>query len=362
MNPRRISLKRLAVLAVAFAAAGLAVVARSNDAGALDPLQRPALAAKNPSAAVLIAIARAGNRLVAVGDAGTVVLSDDGGVRWTQAQVPVGVTLTSVRFVDAQTGWAVGHSGVVLATTDGGASWRKQLDGFQARDLETEAPLAGRAAPAAAGGEGDPLLDVHFEDAQRGFAVGAFGRLLCTDDGGQRWRHCEGRLDNPDGNHLYAIRPAGGALFVVGERGSIYVSRDQGASFERVASPYEGSFFGVHAAPDGRVLVYGLRGHVFASPDQGRSWSDLTPATASSAMTGAATLEDGRLALVSQDGSVFVGGRPGEALGRLPERGPSLSAAATSLAGALVAVGPRGIVLLPKPATPPVTPASASAS
>ncbi|WP_353090559.1 YCF48-related protein [Methylibium sp.] len=311
---------------------------------------------------MLIAIARAGGRLVAVGDAGTVILSDDGGARWSQAKVPVGVSLTSVHFVDAQTGWAVGHSGVILATTDGGASWRKQLDGFQARGIEVEPPLGGHGVPAAAGGEGDPLLDVHFEDARRGFAVGAFGRLLCTTDGGQHWRHCEGRLDNPDGNHLYAIRPAGGALVVVGERGSVYVSRDQGASFERVATPYEGSFFGVHGVPDGRLLVYGLRGHVFASADQGRSWTDLSPAAASSAVTGAATLDDGRVALVSQDGSVFVGGRPGEPLGRLPERGPSLSAAAASPGGALVAVGPRGIVVLPKPAAPPATSASASAS
>lgn len=357
-----LTLGRAVALAAAFAAAGLAFVARSDDVGALDPLQRPAAASKNPSAAVLIAIARAGNRLVAVGDAGTVVLSDDGGAHWTQAQVPVGVTLTSVHFVDAQTGWAVGHSGVILATTDGGASWRKQLDGFQARGLAVEPALAGHGVPAAAGGEGDPLLDVHFEDARRGFAVGAFGRLLCTTDGGAHWRHCEGRLDNPDGNHLYAIRPAGGALVVVGERGSVYVSRDQGASFEQVASPYEGSFFGVHAAPDGRLLVYGLRGHVFASADQGRSWADLSPAAASSAVTGAATLDDGRIALVSQDGSVFVGGRPGEPLGRLPERGPSLSAAAASSGGALVAVGPRGIVVIPKPAAPPVASASASAS
>lgn len=347
---------------VALAAICLSVIAYADGSDALDPLQRPAVVSKNPSTAVLIAIARAGGRLVAVGDAGTVILSDDGGARWSQAKVPVGVSLTSVHFVDAQTGWAVGHSGVILATTDGGASWRKQLDGFQARGIEVEPPLGGHGVPAAAGGEGDPLLDVHFEDARRGFAVGAFGRLLCTTDGGQHWRHCEGRLDNPDGNHLYAIRPAGGALVVVGERGSVYVSRDQGASFERVATPYEGSFFGVHGVPDGRLLVYGLRGHVFASADQGRSWTDLSPAAASSAVTGAATLDDGRVALVSQDGSVFVGGRPGEPLGRLPERGPSLSAAAASPGGALVAVGPRGIVVLPKPAAPPATSASASAS
>ncbi len=324
---------------------------------ALDPLQQPAAMARQPAASVLIAIARAGSRLVAVGDAGTVILSDDGGEHWTQARVPVGVTLTSLHFVDARLGWAVGHSGVILATDDGGSSWRKQLDGFQA--LEAEAPPDGRAPAAASGGEGDPLLDVHFEDPRRGYAVGSFGRLLCTTDGGQRWQRCDGRLDNPDGNHLYAIKAGAGAVYIAGERGSLYVSRDHGASFERLSSPYEGSFFGVQPTPDGQVLVYGLRGHVFASSDQGRSWTDRSPEAASSAITGATTLGDGRVALVSQDGSVYLSTRPGGPLARLPERGAALSAVTTNAAGELVAVGPRGVAIL-KPAVHAAVTASGS--
>lgn len=347
-------------ITVLLAATGLSALAWAAAPAALDPLdplQRPAAMSRSPAASVLISIARAGSRLVAVGDAGTVIVSDDGGAHWTQARVPVGVTLTSVQFVDARLGWAVGHSGVILATQDGGDTWSKQLDGFQV--LESEPAQEGRASPAAAGGEGDPLLDVYFEDTRRGYAIGSFGRMLCTTDGGQQWRHCEGRLDNPDGNHLYAIRPGAGALYIVGERGSLYVSRDQGASFDRIESPYEGSFFGVQPTRDGQVLVYGLRGHVFGSSDQGRSWSDRSPPGATSAVTGATPLADGRIALVLQDGSVFVTGREGGPLTRLPERGAALSAVTTNAAGELVAVGPRGVVLL-KPAAPAAVTASAS--
>ncbi|BEV16160.1 hypothetical protein HBDW_29480 [Herbaspirillum sp. DW155] len=50
---------------------------------------------------MMLGAARAGSRIVAVGAHGYVILSDDGGASYRQAeQVPVDVTLTSVSFVD----------------------------------------------------------------------------------------------------------------------------------------------------------------------------------------------------------------------------------------------------------------------
>ena len=89
-------------------------------AAAGEVLERPARASALAGARLITGIARAGNRLVAVGQRGHVVLSDDGGQRWTQATVPVSSDLTAVRFVDAQVGYATGHDGVVLGTRDGG--------------------------------------------------------------------------------------------------------------------------------------------------------------------------------------------------------------------------------------------------
>jgi photosystem II stability/assembly factor-like uncharacterized protein len=64
--------------------------------------------------AYLTGIARAGKRLVAVGERGIVVLSDDDGATWRQASVPVSVTLAAVQFPTPTQGWVVGHYGVVL--------------------------------------------------------------------------------------------------------------------------------------------------------------------------------------------------------------------------------------------------------
>ena len=77
-------------------------------------LERSALPSAKAERAVLLGLARAGQRLVAVGERGIVLLSDDNGQRWRQAQVPVSVSLTAVQFVDDRRGWAVGHLGVVL--------------------------------------------------------------------------------------------------------------------------------------------------------------------------------------------------------------------------------------------------------
>ncbi|MDP2022176.1 MAG: hypothetical protein Q8L16_14910, partial [Hydrogenophaga sp.] len=52
-------------------------------------LSRPALMSPKALGAAMLAVTRAGSRLVAVGERGTVLLSDDHGQHWRQAAVPV---------------------------------------------------------------------------------------------------------------------------------------------------------------------------------------------------------------------------------------------------------------------------------
>jgi photosystem II stability/assembly factor-like uncharacterized protein len=97
-------------------------------------LSRPALMSPKALGAAMLAVTRAGARLVAVGERGTVLLSDDHGQQWRQAAVPVQVTLTCVAFADERHGWAAGHLGTILHSDDGGQTWRKQLDGIAAAE------------------------------------------------------------------------------------------------------------------------------------------------------------------------------------------------------------------------------------
>jgi photosystem II stability/assembly factor-like uncharacterized protein len=86
--------------------------------------------------ALMLHAARAGKRLVAVGEYGIVIVSDDSGQSWRQAgSVPTRTTLTSVYFVDERQGWAVGHGGVVLASEDGGDTWVRQAGKTDGADI-----------------------------------------------------------------------------------------------------------------------------------------------------------------------------------------------------------------------------------
>ena len=93
-------------------------------------LDNAAILVKSPTAAPLVAVTRVGQRLVAAGLHGLIVFSTDNGATWHQASVPVDVTLTALYFKSEREGWAVGHFGVILYTDDGGVSWTRVVDGL----------------------------------------------------------------------------------------------------------------------------------------------------------------------------------------------------------------------------------------
>ena len=295
-----------------------------------DALSQAALISAKSGAAAMLAVARAGKRLVAVGERGIALLSDDQGGSWRQAATPVQVSLTAVQFVNERSGWAVGHLGVVLHTNDGGLSWQKQLDGIAAAEL-----VVGAAATpqdrAAAGrlrqdGPDKPFLDLYFQDEKTGYILGAYNLLFRTDDGGQSWVPWQARVPNPKSLHLYGMRAAGGALYLAGEQGSLFRSLDGGASFEALASPYKGSYFGLVTARSGELVVFGLRGTAYWSGDQGRSWTLIDTGTQQTLSAGI-ELADGALALLSQGGDVLLSEDRGRNFVRQPNPQPSPAAA-----------------------------------
>ena len=95
-----------------------AALAASQPAAAwtfVGPLDRPALASTLAPQSPMLAVAAAGNRLVAVGQRGHIVFSDDRGSTWKQAEVPVATDLVAVTFPTEKLGWAVEKSAVKVA-------------------------------------------------------------------------------------------------------------------------------------------------------------------------------------------------------------------------------------------------------
>ena len=251
-------------------------------------------------------------KLVAVGIRGHILLSDDLGKSWRQAEsVPTRSALTSVDFVDAQHGWAVGHDSVILKTEDGGINWSLQYE-----DIERE----------------QPLLDVVFTSVSKGVAIGAYGLYLVTADGGANWEEqCQYGLASPEEMidmgfveegfdveelkqydcldlnlpHLYSIKIKNdGTSYIVGEAGLLARSDDAGENWQRLSSPYNGSFYHL-LETEYSLLAMGLRGNLFRSEDGAQTWQKIETGVLAG-LNDALELAPGKVVIVGMDGVVLT--------------------------------------------------------
>ena len=294
--------------------------AQNNATGSDSGSSIAPLAAKS----LLLDGTRAGNRLVVVGERGHVLLSDDNGDSWRQVSVPTRVTLTAVSFVDARHGWAVGHDAIILYSADAGEHWQ-----IQHQDIALQSPL----------------LDVAFSDPSQGLACGAYGLLLHTGDGGANWRPIH--VHDEDDYHLNAIATRGERHYLAAEAGMAY--RYNGQQWQSLTTPYEGSFFGVLTLPDDGLLLLGLRGHLYRSSDDGAHWTRIETGS-SNTLTDALRLTDGRIAIAGHAGTVLLSDDNGEHFQTLsmPDR-PALSALLQAADGRLLGIGEKGIHAIPLP-------------
>ncbi|WP_414157470.1 WD40/YVTN/BNR-like repeat-containing protein [Pseudomonas sp. BNK-15] len=327
-------------------------------AAALDaPLyQRPALHSELAARSLMLDVTRAGRDLVAVGERGFILRSQDNGQNWQQVPSPVSVTLTQVTFPTPSQGWAVGHAGIILHSDDAGRSWTTQLDGSQAAQLALDAATAAyaehhdtehqqrleEARQLVDDGPDKPLLAVHFFDAQRGLAVGAYGLALATTDGGRHWRSVSQQLDNPSALHLYDILDLDGTLFIAAEQGLLLRSTDQGEHFSAVQIPTSGTLFGLLASEDNSLLVFGLRGKILRSDDRGNSWQAVDndqPIT----LTAGARGSDGTLLLVDETGRVLSSQDQGRHFRASGSNASSLTSLSETADGRFMLSGVRGL-------------------
>jgi photosystem II stability/assembly factor-like uncharacterized protein len=328
----------------------------------IDVLNDAAIQVRDPAHCFLAAITRAGGRLVAVGDHGVILHSDDEGVTWRQASVPVSVPLTSVGFFSPSLGWAAGNFGVILNTTDGGDSWHLQLNGFQANQLTMAAAqiavsqkstLPGvafalkRANAFMQGGADKPFLTVLALSAKEILVFGAYRMTMLTTDGGNTWQdwslHVEDRLSH----NLYSAIIVGSNIYVVGETGVAFCSADGGNRFSQLASPSDATLFGVVAAVDGSIVVFGVAGSSFRSIDGGKTWLPTGIDTQDN-LTAGRRLDSGAILIASEAGALYLSKDNGTnftAMANVPPTGIFDFEIAGD--GDLILVGNLGVTRLP---------------
>jgi len=152
---------------------------------------------------------------------------------WVLSTVPG--DLEGVNFVDVKTGWVVGLSMGIFKTTDGGSTWNAQ------NNIVWKGPTP--AVP-------PNVYDVFFLDQDHGWAAGWPELILATQDGGQTWveQHLNRSFTDPttycssfasdgtcgiyNGSYLRRIRfadPNNG--FAVGRFGYVFKTTDGGATW-----------------------------------------------------------------------------------------------------------------------------------
>lgn len=258
-----------------------------------DPVRLPAIQMASAQYSLTLDIAKAGERLVSVGERGHVMVSDDRGASWTQVDVPTRMQLNSIQFIDASIGYAVGEDEVILKTTDAGDSWHLQHEG-------SEAQIKG------------PLLDLFFVDQNTGYAVGVFNKLFRTTDGGKTWKNWQKHIDNPDEWHLIAMAVTGeksDTIYITSEMGLLFRSTDGGETFEPLQTDHDGSFHGILARRNtegvDQLVLVGVGGMLWTTTDSGESWNQLDTQTEAGLAAGS-WMPDGSVVIVGADGIVLT--------------------------------------------------------
>src|SRR6185436_17376820 len=141
------------------------------------------------------------SRVWLVGAGATIIHTNNSGETWHRGLVQEAPTIrfNATSFVGQRLGWAVGSAGRIFATTDGGRSWSAQRSNVQT-----------------------DLSDVKFINPSEGWAAGADGTLLRTVNGGRHWfaettesSHALTRIFLVDRTHGWAVG-FGGTILTIG--------------------------------------------------------------------------------------------------------------------------------------------------
>jgi len=224
--------------------------------------------------------------IFSVGEQGLILKSEDNGESWSLSKTNTKVLLTSVFFLNENTGWVTGHQGTILKTIDAGKSWQLQHSHS----------------------ESDPLFDILFINENQGIAIGGYGYSLISNDGGKNWD----RINiSDDDYHLYAITSSNNdKYYIAGESGTLLVS-DNFSIWKKLPINHNGTLFSIQAK-NNSITATGIRGSIIHSNDKGNNWRIITTPTTAPLET-VHYLKNGQVLAAGRSGALLVG-NPEQAL------------------------------------------------
>jgi len=243
----------------------------------------------------------------AVGSAGVVYSTEDGGQTWNLVSYGATKFFTRVRFLDDRVGWLSGGDNIYGKTSDGGHTWEWYLtstevhtDLYGVSSLDENTAWEAGGVPVTPGGQGYlfltinggeeweiidssqvyDFLDVVFFNLLNGIVVGGMDTfpylpvVRRTTDGGITWEN----TTPPFGKTLRALSFVDSLHgWAVGMEGTIIRTKDGGFSWENLSYPTHVTFFDVEFVDSLRGVVVGDSGFVLITDDGGESWRIAGP-------------------------------------------------------------------------------------
>jgi photosystem II stability/assembly factor-like uncharacterized protein len=170
-----------------------------------------------------------------------------------QNPLPQGNTLYSSFFIDSDHGTAVGEFGTIIKTTNGGETWVSESSGTT-----------------------NNLHNVFFTDANNGTVVGSEGTILRTTDGGTTWISQVSETTMLLWGVAFTDANNGVA---VGELGTILRTTDSGQNWNSQSSGTSNLLTGVNFTSVNIGTIVGQEGLVLRTTDGGTSWEEQTSGT-----------------------------------------------------------------------------------
>lgn len=198
----------------------------------------------------LMAVAMRNGKCIAVGQTGLVYAAKDCKT-WQAAPSMTQSRLLAVAVNRAGLAYAVGAFGTILASSDWGQTWAVQ-------QVDWSGITEGGAEP--------HLYDVHVADDGTVTAVGEF-ELVLRAGNGKPWQ-----VLHKGERSLFGLSVLdGGPMYATGQSGALLSSTDGGTTWASQNTGTEAILTGVHATPRGEVLASGINA-VVVSRDGGQSW------------------------------------------------------------------------------------------
>jgi photosystem II stability/assembly factor-like uncharacterized protein len=245
---------------------GLAVgaagqILRTRDGGSTWATESPG------EAVALLGVAVKGERSIAVGQMGRIFIHPGQGP-WQAVESPTSERLFNVDLNAQGVALAVGAFGALLRSTDFGASWTPAAPDWEGM-FEDPLGRLGFFEPS--------LYGVHLGDDGTALVGGELSLLLRSSDGGASWRVQNAGTSTDEGVDPtvfdLVLRPDGTG-YAVGQEGLLLQTRNAGQAWQRLAIPSTANLLGVSTTPDGRLIVAGLR-DMLQSENDGAGWQRI---------------------------------------------------------------------------------------